>query len=139
MGLTDILFFEDECIADWVSRSLLGTAESEGSPAKLTRFFRLWERTAPATGLGRGRDSWGAGHRAIPRRPSRAASRSAGRAWRENTPPVEKNTILLCYTVYMPVLRIVKISNSKDRHGRSIMQRGVGRLEGFRMISGRRD
>ena len=78
MGSTGLVFFKNDCIADRVSRSMLGTAESEGSPAKLTRFFRLWERAAPATGRGRGRDSRGVGPRAIPRRPSRAVPRSAG-------------------------------------------------------------
>ena len=64
MGLTDVVFFENDHIAERVSRSLLDTAEREGLPAKLTRFFRQWERAVPATG--RGRDSRGAGIRAIP-------------------------------------------------------------------------
>ena len=38
-------FFENDCIAEQVSGSLLGTAEPEGSPAKLT----CWERAARAT------------------------------------------------------------------------------------------
>ena len=74
-----------------VSRSLLGTAKPEGSPAKLTRFFRLRERAARATGRGRGRDSRPAGPRSIPRRATRAAPRLATRGRRENAPPVEKN------------------------------------------------
>ena len=32
---------EDDSVAERVSRRLLGTAETEGRPAKLTRFFRL--------------------------------------------------------------------------------------------------
>ena len=39
------------------------------------------------------------GPRWIPRRPRRAAPRSAARGRSENGPPVEKNTILLCYQV----------------------------------------
>ena len=46
-----------DSVAERVSRRLLGHAETEGRPAKLTRFFRLWERAARATGRGRGRDS----------------------------------------------------------------------------------
>ena len=34
------LFLEDDSVAERVSRRLLGTAETEGRPAKLTRFFR---------------------------------------------------------------------------------------------------
>ena len=41
-------FFECDCLPERVSRSLLGTAESEEPPAKLTRFF--WKRAPPTTG-----------------------------------------------------------------------------------------
>ena len=44
-----------------------------------------------------GEGSRGAGPRAILRRPCRATPKSAGRTRRENTPPVEKNAVLLCY------------------------------------------
>ena len=98
MGLTDLFFFENYCLAERVSRSLLGAAEPEGSPAKLAQFFRFWERAARATGQGRGRDSRQAGPRSITRRASRTAPRPAARGRRENDPPVEKNTILLYYT-----------------------------------------
>ena len=59
MGLT-VFFFEEACLPERVSGSPLGTAEPGGSPTKLNRFFQLWERAAPATGRGRGRDSRGA-------------------------------------------------------------------------------
>ena len=41
MGSTEPIFFEDDSVADGVSRRVLGTAETEGRPAKLTRLFRL--------------------------------------------------------------------------------------------------
>ena len=41
MGSTELGFFEDDSVAERVSRRLLGTAETEGRPAKLARFFRL--------------------------------------------------------------------------------------------------
>ena len=86
MGWTDGIVFENYFLAERVSRSLLGTAEPQGSPAKLIRFVRLWERAARATGRGRGRgrDSRRASPRSIPRRASRAAPRSAGPGRREN-------------------------------------------------------
>ena len=93
MGLTGLLFFENNCLAERVSRILLGTAEPERSLAKLIRFFRLRERAGPGTGRGRGRNSQWAPPLAIPRWPNRAAPRSAVRVRRENPPPVEKNTI----------------------------------------------
>ena len=93
MGL-NYLFFSDDCLVERVSRSLLGTAEPEGSPVKLTRFFRPRGRAARATGRGRGRDSQWAGSRSIPSRPSRAAPRSAVRGRRENGPPVEKLSLI---------------------------------------------
>ena len=36
MGSTELVFFEDDSVAERVSRRLLGTAEMEGLPAKLT-------------------------------------------------------------------------------------------------------
>ena len=92
MGWTDGIVFENYFLAERVSRSLLGTAEPQGSPAKLIRFVRLWERAARATGRGRGRgrDSRPVGPRSIPRRVSRAAPRSALRGRRKNAPSVEK-------------------------------------------------
>ena len=39
MGSTELVFFEDDSVAERVSRRLLGTAETEGRPAKLTRIF----------------------------------------------------------------------------------------------------
>ena len=57
MGSTELFFFEDASITERVSRSLLGTAGTEGRPAKLTRFVRLRERAARATRRGRGRGS----------------------------------------------------------------------------------
>ena len=97
MGWTDGIVFENYFLAERVSRSLLGTAEPQGSPAKLIRFVRLWERAARATGRGRGRgrDSRRASPRSFSRRSSRAAPRSAGRGLRENAPFVEKNTFFL--------------------------------------------
>ena len=41
MGSTELFFFGYVSIAERVSRRLLGPAEPEGRPAKLTRFFRL--------------------------------------------------------------------------------------------------
>ena len=41
MGSTDFFFFEDDPVAERVPRRLLGTAETEGRPAKLTPLFRL--------------------------------------------------------------------------------------------------
>ena len=52
MGSTEPLFFEDDSATERVSRRLLGTAETERRPAKLTRFFRLSERAVRATGRG---------------------------------------------------------------------------------------
>ena len=105
MGLTVFLFFKNACLPERVSGSLLGTAELEGSPTKLNRIFRLWERTAPATGRGRGRDSRRMGPWSIPRRPSRAVPRSVPRGWRENAPPVEKTrfyfVIYLVHIIYI--------------------------------------
>ena len=98
-GIDWPFFLEDDRLTERVSRSLLGTAEPEGSPAKLTRFFRLWERAAPATGRGRGRDSRPAGPRSDSCRASRSTARLAVRGRRENGPPVEKNTILLWYII----------------------------------------
>ena len=40
MGSTERVFFEDHSVAEQVSRRFLGTAETEGRPAKLTGFFR---------------------------------------------------------------------------------------------------
>ena len=97
MGSTELFFFEDVCLPERVSRHLLGPAEPEGRPAKLTRFFQLWEHAARATERERGRDSRPAGPRSIPRRSSRAAPSSAARGCRENGRPVEKKTILLRY------------------------------------------
>ena len=90
MGLTE-LFLGNDRLAERLSRSLLGTAKPEGSPAKLTRFFRLWERAAWATGRGRRRDSRRAGPRWILRQPSRAVPRSAARDRRENASPLKKH------------------------------------------------
>ena len=98
MGSTEPIFFKDDSVAERVSRRLLGTAEMEGRPAKLSRFFRLWERAARATGRGLERGSRPTGPRSIPRRPKLAARRSALRVRRENGPPVGKNTVILCYT-----------------------------------------
>ena len=67
-GIDWPFFLEDDRLTERVSRSLLGTAEPEGSPAKLTRFFRLLKRAARATG--RGRDSRRVSPRSIPRRAS---------------------------------------------------------------------
>ena len=53
MGSTEPIFFEDDSVAERVSRRLLGTAETEGRPAKLTRFFRLCE-SAPSGPRGEG-------------------------------------------------------------------------------------
>ena len=74
MGSTEPFFFEDDSVAELVARRLLGNAETEGRPTKLTRFFRLRERAARATGRGRG--SRPTGPRSISRRPRRAAPRS---------------------------------------------------------------
>ena len=46
MGSTERFFSEDDSVAERVSRRLLGTAKTEGRPAKMTRFFRLGERRA---------------------------------------------------------------------------------------------
>ena len=92
------LFFEDGSVAERVSRRLFGTAETEGRPTKLNQFVQLGERAARATGRGRGRSSRPTGLWSIPRRPRRAAPTSALRGRRENGPPVENNTIILCYT-----------------------------------------
>ena len=112
MGLT-VFFFEEACLPERVSGSPLGTAEPGGSPPKLNRFFQLWERAAPATGRGRGRDSRWVGPRSIPRRPSRAAPRSAARGRRENAPPVEKTrfyfAICLVHIIYVYCCRCVSL------------------------------
>ena len=42
MGSTELGFFEDESVAERVSRRLLGHAETEGRPAKLTRWFGVF-------------------------------------------------------------------------------------------------
>ena len=67
MGL-NVLSFEDVCLREGVSLSLLGTAEPEWSPANLTPFCRLWKQAAPATGQWRWRDSRPTGPRSILRR-----------------------------------------------------------------------
>ena len=101
MGSTESFFFEDDSVAERVSRRLLGPAEPEGRPAKLTRFFRLLRaRRAGHGARPRARESRLASPRSIPRRPRRAAPTPALRGRRENGPPVEKNTILLCYIIY---------------------------------------
>ena len=41
MGSTELIFFEEDSVAERVSRRLLDTAETEGRPAKPTRIFRL--------------------------------------------------------------------------------------------------
>ena len=41
MGSTEPVFFEDDSVPERASRHLLGTAETMGRPAKLTRLFRL--------------------------------------------------------------------------------------------------
>ena len=40
-GSTELVFFEDDSVAERVSRRLHGTAETEIRPAKLTGSFRL--------------------------------------------------------------------------------------------------
>ena len=50
MRSNEPIFFEDDSVVERVSRRLLGTGETEGRPANLTRFFRLCERAASATG-----------------------------------------------------------------------------------------
>ena len=40
-GIDRTRFFEDNSVAERVSRRLLGPAETEVRPARLTRFFRL--------------------------------------------------------------------------------------------------
>ena len=51
MGFTDLVFFENDCMAERVSRNILWTEERKGSLADPTRLFRLWERPVPGTGL----------------------------------------------------------------------------------------
>ena len=89
------------------------SAVREESPANSLDFFWLWERAAPATGRGRGRDSRWVGPRSIPRRPSRAAPRSAARGRRENAPPVEKTrfyfAICLVHIIYVYCCRCVSL------------------------------
>ena len=41
MGSTEPFLYEDDFVAERASRRLLGPAETEGRPAKLTRLFRL--------------------------------------------------------------------------------------------------
>ena len=96
MGLTDLVFSENGCIADRVSNTLLGGAG--GVTRELTRFFfTLGARRTGHGARARARLA-GSAPRTIPRQSSRAASRSAARARSENTPAVNQNTIPLCYT-----------------------------------------
>ena len=85
----------------------------------MTQLFRLWERAAPATGRRRGRHSQGAGPRSIPRRPSRAAPRSAGRTRSENTRPVEKNTTVLCYIICTHLKGLIIVKENVERPPRA--------------------
>ena len=57
MGSSEPFFLEDDSVVERVSRRLLGPAETEGRPEKLTRFLRFGERAVRATGRGRGRGS----------------------------------------------------------------------------------
>ena len=54
MGSTEPIFFEDDPVAERVSRRLLGTAETEGRPAKLTRFFDFESAPCEPRGEGEG-------------------------------------------------------------------------------------
>ena len=118
-------FSEYDSVAERVSRRLIGTADTEGHPAKPTRFFDFESAPRGPRGEGEGEtrdrrvpvdsplaEASGAeiclaspsrkrpvGPRSIPRRPRRAARRSALRVRRENGPSVEKNTLILCYIV----------------------------------------
>ena len=95
MGFTELLFFENVGLPGRVSRRLLGPAEPEGRPAKLTPFFSaLRARRGGHGARARARLTIG-GPRSIPRLERRAAPRSAERGQRKNGPPVENNTFQL--------------------------------------------
>ena len=96
MGLTDLVF--PRMAVSPTGFQIPFSAERVGSPANSRDFF--FTLGARRTGHGaRARTRFaGSGPRTIPRQPSRAASRSAGRARSENTPAVKQNTILFSYT-----------------------------------------